>query len=355
MVHLYIVVRRRALLIWLVLLLAIFSSPTTKATIAGDRNHSTSREESLSSNIGERELTALQGPKFKPIRKYGDMPSECSCLLKNEKENLFRVAQMEIGKDASALLTNSSVKNFFFHNWGARSFQIHEKKIIHAVIFKNNHEAIDSSLSRVARKKFSLKNNNHVTTPVVAFIREPLGHLLSGLVECNFRSLGMKSFPDMSSNVYKERVKSHQTTVETAKKALVALITGGYDGVHALKYMISIEHISTQMPQIQYWQPQFVGNLENFDADWKAMNKFYHVHVPYTGGPKHPTMHSVDALNMHHSLEAFLRQNKQYTRALCRLLMIDYYCLKYPLPAECADMYAEASWRCKLNACSTKS
>ena len=76
------------------------------------------------------------------------------------------------------------------------------------------------------------------------------------------------------------------------------------------------------------------------------MNAYFHVDVPYiVSSTNHPTSTKIDALNMHTSLHAFLKEYKQYKRALCRILLIDFHCLRYALPVECADMTAEAFWQ----------
>lgn len=186
-------------------------------------------------------------------------------------------------------------------------------------------------------KSKSLEQYKTTDVKTFTFLRDPLGHFLSGLVESYFKKLGAGSKPNMTSALV-ARMNGRRASYHKARKILDSLIFGN-DHMFLIRELAQSNHFSVQSYSLLKWKPMVIGYLENFDADWIRINKALGVNISYFPRSEHPT--SNDPMNLKHSLLAVLNKQPRYMRAVCRLLMVDYICLQYQLPDVCANMTTE--------------
>jgi hypothetical protein len=229
----------------------------------------------------------------------------------------------------------------------------------YAVVFKGNYENIHNVLSKydkrgpirdyeemmkvyrsyspnkLAKKAKQLFPSSQKPMFKFTFVRDPLSHFISGLVEAHYRRIYYRD-----DRVF---LRGHAVNANKAAYMLSALIankneTAGNEVIN--EHLVEKEHFAIMSTVLWLWRPDFIGYLENFQSDWTHVNEATGLNMIYTQEIKHPT--SDDPLGMKKALMHVLHTKPNYMRAVCRLLMIDYVCLNYPLPAPCAHMKPNA-------------
>jgi hypothetical protein len=83
-----------------------------------------------------------------------------------------------------------------------------------------------------------------------------------------------------------------------------------------------------------YLNLHFVGRLENFDADWKAVELMYNVKLPFNHSlGAHQS--SVDAHGVTAAVKDLFATEPEFLLAVCALLYYDFHCFEYALPSGC--------------------
>lgn len=196
---------------------------------------------------------------------------------------------------------------------------------------------ISSSLGELKKKA---KDKYHADdVKVFTFMRDPLSHFISGLVESHFRSFGIND-RNISNEHLAETIKSNQVDSKFARKLLDELIVDSKTSRQFLKdHLTDCSHFSVQSYSLIKWQPHVIGYLENFKDDWQRVIQFIGLNITYREKPPemtHPTIG--DPMHLKASLLEVLHRFPNYMRAVCRLIMVDYVCLRFPLPRECGGM-----------------
>jgi hypothetical protein len=234
---------------------------------------------------------------------------------------------------------------------------INDTAIAYAYVFKGNSENIHHSFARLddkyslvynwpqhlkvynswtleAMKKKSQERYGTDDIKVFTFMRDPLSHFLSGLVESYFKKLGVGSRPNMTDALI-TRMRHRRAGYHKARHLLDALIFGN-DHMFLARELAQLSHFSVQSYSLLKWQPAAIGFLESFEEDWRWVNRELGLDVPYHPRSAHPT--SQDPMSLKQSLLQVLSKQPRYLRAVCRLLMVDYICLQYSLPEVCSNM-----------------
>lgn len=297
----------------------------------------------------------------------GDSPpaAQCSSLLYNHSAwtTAFTAAQREIDPAVVSSVSfdkhRSALKNFFEPSWGSELFLIDNTTVAYMVIYKSYSEGISMNMmnhdshhahhrtegsayrtrrctSKGCQQRMTRKKLGHDKVErTFTFVRHPLSHFISGVVEAQFRKLGLGSHPKEGPSL-EAQFKKHTMSVSDAQTILEAILK--LDGKAVSRYLSATEHYSIQSHSLHYWNPEFVGTLENIDTEWGNLNRYLGSNITLHNYETHDTSH--DPMNMKASLLALLRSEKKYLRAICRILLVDFVCLSsvYDLPPECADM-----------------
>ena len=184
------------------------------------------------------------------LRSFDDIPPQCvddSSLLFSTDN--FRKAQEELfpGKKTSGKQQVHPVpwaEKFYNTDWGTNLYNISHTPVAYTVIFKVNSENIHNSLAAVDYPNnlnpidFRLNWTEHQKRQSsssrlgleqkrkrlfgdksklksFAFVREPLDHFVSGMVESRFRGLGFGPHPELLGNTHTDNFK--KAVAETIK------------------------------------------------------------------------------------------------------------------------------------------
>lgn len=297
---------------------------------------------------------------------FRDVSQDCIEFASLEKSGrAYQLAQKELsthiqghGKKAG----HDICENIHGHSWGASLFFINGSAFAYEYIFKGNSENIHrayadqedisktvhswkekrqvymaSSPSKLKHKAQAKYNTTDIK--VFTFMRDPLSHFISGLVESHFRSFGIKN-RNMSDTFLAQTIKSNQVGFKFAHHMLDGILFDTDDNRKFISdHLADCTHFAVQSYSLIEWKPDVIGYLENFQDDWQRVNSFLGLNVTYQDSSpelSHPTVG--DPMNLKASLLEVLHHMPKYMRAVCRLLMVDYVCLRYTLPRECADM-----------------
>lgn len=308
------------------------------------------------------------------LRTYEDLLPQC--LEKSTKffsTNNFRKAQEEIAlpsKSGSKKIAPVPWAGVFYNtDWGANLYNISGVPVSYNVVFKVNSENIHNSLAthdyqhqvnpidlrldwkehvkryrslslHELRGKQVTAHGSDSVLQSFTFVREPLDHFISGLIESYFRGLGFGPHPQLKGGkrmeAFTKAVSNNQVDMNMTINIVNSLI---YGQKHAyLKHILKQwKHFYPQFFAIRKWQPKFIGYLDEFDDDWARMQSKLKVNIKYTSDMSHITQGDVFGLKK--NLKQLFRDNAKYMRAMCHLLIRDYICLGFDLPEVCRDMY----------------
>lgn len=308
------------------------------------------------------------------LRSYEDLLPQC--LQKSTKifsSNNFRKAQEEIEVINKPRQEHSErvpwAGTFYNTDWGANLYNISGMPIAYAVVFKVNSENIHNSLSahdyqhqiqpidlrtdwkehvkryrstslHDLKGKQTTAHGHQSVLQMFTFVRDPLEHFISGLVESHFRGMGFGAHPQLKGKAVMDKfmdvVAKNQVDMNFTKTILDSFIFG-HNSKQLKEKIKQWKHFYPQFFAIRKWQPKFVGYLDNFEEDWTRMQSKLNVDIKYTSDMSHVTQG--DVFGFKKLLQQLFRDDPRYLRALCHLLIRDYICLGFELPVPCADMY----------------
>ena len=308
------------------------------------------------------------------LRTYGDLLPQC--LEKSTKlfsNNNFRKAQEELASPTRVQSKEAGLVPwagvFYNTDWGANLYNVSGHPIAYTVVFKVNSENIHNSLAthdyqhqvnpidlRVdwkehvkryrsvslheLKEKQTTIHGTDSALQMFTFVRDPLDHFISGLVESYFRGLGFGPHPQLMGDKHMEdftkAVAKNQVGMNMTKNIVDSLIFGQKQSYlkHKLRQW---KHFYPQFFAIRKWQPTYIGYLDNFDEDWAGMQSKLNVNIKYTSDMSHITQG--DVFGFKKMLKQLFNEEPKYMRAMCHLLIRDYICLGFDLPGVCADMY----------------
>ena len=308
------------------------------------------------------------------LRTYGDLLPQCQeKSTKFLSTNNFRKAQEEIalsvnqGSKQSAPVPWAGV--FYNTDWGANLYNISGVAVSYNVVFKVNSENIHNSLAshdyqhqldpidlrldwKKHVKRYKSASLHELRAKQVAvhgpnsllrsftFVREPLEHFISGLVESYFRGLGFGPHPQLKGEKHMESFAKAVTANQVDMNMTIHIVNNliyGQNHLFLKNNLKQWKHFYPQFFAIRKWQPEFVGYLDEFDEDWARMQSKLNVNIKYSSDMSHITQG--DVFGFKKTLKRLFQEDHRYMRAMCHLLIRDYICLGFDLPVACADMY----------------
>ena len=274
------------------------------------------------------------------------------------KHRAFQLAREEIQWSGKVKQSRRLFDYFYSPPWGADLYRIDNKPIAYAIAYKCNSEGISQSMlvqdqdhlmhpeeptgflvrrSVTRHELLHAAKNKYRTTNVTTFtfLRDPLAHFISGLTESHFLRLDIGNHPSNVNSSEVQALFAHRAaTVADAKAILDAIFAFDRDFVEKkLKYY---SHYSIQIGIVKKWDVGFVGFVETMEEDWKRLNDYLRTNLTMLYSSKHIT--SKDPLQFRHALLTLFKSDVRYLRAVCRVILLDYICLSYAPPVECADM-----------------
>lgn len=306
-------------------------------------------------------LCSLSGLRTEhPRLSAGTLNEDCVAKLSDNgfKHNSFRLAREEIHWNSTVKKSDRLLEYFFNPPWGADLYRISGVPIAYALAYKCNSEGISKSLllqdqyhkahpeepsgfevrRSVSPYQLMQRANKYYSTrnvTIFTFLRNPLAHFVSGLVEAHFLRLGLGNHPKgVNSSKIQRLFAQRSANVQEVKTILEAIFNFDKDVID--KKLLHYSHYSVQSGIIKKWNIRFVGRIENFAADWDHLNAFLGMNISRLQDSNHIT--SSDPLNLRQSLMQLFDSDPRYLRAVCRIVIIDFICLGYTLPDACADM-----------------
>lgn len=287
---------------------------------------------------------------YKSIRKYSDLTPACHAVNGEKAYSKFiNQANLELGlPPLHRHFDRKAFDHLFTPNFGAALFSQYNGTIAYATIFKADSENIFFTLSggqghwsfdlRTRMMLLSEAGAKYNATPkVFTFIRDPLSHFVSGVVECYTRFHFRKAHPSAEEGLALQNSSEARATLKRARKIIESIVS--LDSASRAKYIShDVTHYGNQVHTLLEFQPEFIGHLEDMQQDWG--------HIMAELGAKDVSLrqeqtHAVtsgDLLGIKRALLDLFHKEPRYLRAVCRFLIPDYLCLRYPLPEPCRDM-----------------
>lgn len=295
-------------------------------------------------------------------------PIKCTHMLLDKRywTDAFEAARNELSLSRQGWSQSQQLDSFFKPPSGAELFLIDGKPAAYAVVYKSDSTGIASSMmsaddhhARVGKEAAPFKSRRFKTpselqaasqtmfnqslspSRVFTFVRDPLSHFTSGLVELNFRHLGFGNHP-VNSSALQAAIQKNQVGAVYVQQLIECFLFQDIEKLRKFINITEVAHIGLQAPAIHHWSVRFVGMLETHETDWKRLNQYLGSTIPYERR-KGAHMSSQDPLGFKAAMNSLLDRDKRYLRALCRVLLADYVCLRhlYAMPAVCADMMSQ--------------
>jgi hypothetical protein len=202
----------------------------------------------------------------------------------------------------------------------------------------------------------------------ISFVREPIGHFVSGFSEAAGRSQGQeRAYARLNATRCPFAFRPSAPPTAQAQDFLADTLAGhiandsckpkGSDDLHAFPQLAFIRQAAITHG---VGRVDFLGRLEHFDADWQALGLRlglsthdrplpYDPHamlawsrsppyVPHLAqGNAHPRTDVNSNFAPRRAMAELLSASPERQLALCLLLLPDYACLGYPLPNACIN------------------
>lgn len=176
----------------------------------------------------------------------------------------------------------------------------------------------------------------------VSFVRDPLGHFVSGFSEIFHRTQG---HPFYKSSLY----TFNRVELNAAPHAFIRDFVGGR--LHRV-HDITDAHCFPQVAFLAGLELGFIGDLDSMDSSWKSLGEhlkledwprfnqgYGSTHVKTdakSGSPARAAMSSLIGANSTSPAALLLKQNETLHRvAMCRVLLPDFVCFGYEIPTDC--------------------
>jgi hypothetical protein len=215
-----------------------------------------------------------------------------------------------------------------------------------------------------------------------SFTREPLSRFIAAMTEIEYRiQVNLNGRKDSANLPLQHPIGTQQRFHEFVK---MLVLSGGSQKLYRDNRAVEIAHITPQIGTVllgsKIEEDDFhLFKLEDFESSWKNISESTKLPILETlrkrrtekNWPVHPS--SRDPFNTTLAARSFLshastdayhrfagnlsdrlqpippgftandypRVAKQYLRALCRIYLVDYVCLRYSLPEDCQDLETE--------------
>lgn len=242
-------------------------------------------------------LLTVQCRDFVPrVLSFITLSKDCISMHSNSSYmfSAFIRARNELGLQGSLekKKVESMLKKFSIPGWGIKLFSVQKHPIAYAIAFKCDSEGIAGSLFQqddylknrpsewtfFSRRSTDATNLNETAVQLFhsnekiktfTFLREPLSHFISGLVESHFRAVMYPNVHFTPSNITSQEMQSiirhNQVTPAKVAGILNAILTFNTNLIK--KSLRQPEHYSIQSGIISFWKVDFVGFLKRFNED----------------------------------------------------------------------------------------
>lgn len=198
---------------------------------------------------------------------------------------------------------------------------------------KNVHMDMRQATFQIFHGLFK-KAHPKVKLRVIAWVREPMSHFMSGMREWLFRVDKAKR---TSSNPYFSQKDVEEVLVELVNSSMSYIyIDGTPFGISAAVHLTPISSRFNAHSTLDL----SIGQLEHFADDLKTLvgdiPTLYKAGTSELNTAEHIT--SGDPNNVEKHLHTIFRENMAMQRAFCWLLLPEYICFDYALPEACVGI-----------------
>lgn len=195
-----------------------------------------------------------------------------------------------------------------------------------------------------------VKNILHNEMKLFTFIRNPLEHFESGFTE----SIASYFHVHRSKGELKREVVDEQMIQGFLNEFLLYGNTSLYGRNHLVRMSTIFFEFDLHL----------IGHLDHLLDDWNTFIKpAYNLTLDFNlkegshpTSIHHPFAKPADPQLARGTLQKFLQENKNYKKAICRILLVDYVCLpEYSLPSDCLHLKTIRNYQmAKLREMNTK-
>jgi len=206
------------------------------------------------------------------------------------------------------------------------------RRISYVRIYKGANDAICKNIQTVDDGS---SNNPHLPPVTTTFVRHPIAHFVSGYSEIAHRA---KSHPQYKSYLY-SFMRPGLNESAAAEAFLRDFVSGALHRVHE----ITDAHV---FPQVAFLAESpsidFLGSVDDLVHSWGALGENF---IQDPDWPPFDLAHSFDhtATDVRsgnaarQAMEDLLAGDGSALEAVCRILLPDFVCFRYPLPSRCKE------------------
>jgi len=184
----------------------------------------------------------------------------------------------------------------------------------------------------------------------VTFVRDPLSHFVAGFTEIVHRVPSLSHHYPSPPYTFVRYLKINATL---AAMAFVRdFVTGKMNRFRDVTDAHSFPQIAFLRPYLPH-RIQFIGTMHanGFEPSWAEMNRLANSTLKIGPNVGHDQTNAKSNNRFRRAMEALLYNGfNLYKEAVCRVLLVDYVCFSFTLPAGCKEAIGSHQVHCPVKA-----